>query len=107
MVYISGEILAVFLPDVYVVYDFPIALAIHFIPGMSNLRLFYFQLNHCKEVESVLLPPFKLKDPPTVDVKSHLLRLAETLPQTDVVFHCPQSKEKSFLPSTEFFISFL
>ena len=67
--YISGEILAVFLPDLCVDYDFPIALATHFIPGMSNLRLFYFQLNRCKDVESVLLPPFKLKDPPTVDVK--------------------------------------
>lgn len=49
------------LPYLCVYYNVPIALAIHFIPGMSNLRQFYFQFNHCEGVESLLLHPFKLK----------------------------------------------
>lgn len=49
------------LPDLCVGYDIPIPVAIHFIPGMSNLRQFYFQLNHCEGVESLLLHPFKLR----------------------------------------------
>lgn len=49
------------LPDLCVDYGIPIALAIQFIPGMSNLRQFYFQPNHCEGVESLLLHPFKLR----------------------------------------------
>lgn len=56
MVCTSQEILDAFLPDLCVDDHFPIALAIHFIPGRFNWKLFYFQLNHCKEIESLFFP---------------------------------------------------